>query len=130
MVDIGDLLQACVQHNASDLHLTVGKPPTLRVDSALMCLSEEPLIPSDTESLMKSITSSDNQARIQQVGGVDFGLGYEKIARFRVSVFKQKGYYGMSLRLMLTSNMTHRTFGPNPAITNVSDASAIGPSVM
>jgi len=100
MLDIGELLQLCVKHSASDLHLTVGKPPTLRIDSALMPLNYEPLTSEDTEFLMKSVTSDENRRRIQEVGGVDFGFGFEKIARFRVSVYKQKGHYGLALRLI------------------------------
>lgn len=111
MVEIGDLLQFCVNHNASDLHLAVGKPPTLRVDGSLMSLNYEPLQSTDTETLMKSITSSDNQRRVQEIGGVDFGFAYEKVARFRVSVFKQKGNYGMVLRLIPNRLLTFQEIG-------------------
>ncbi|MFH2145072.1 MAG: type IV pilus twitching motility protein PilT [Candidatus Omnitrophota bacterium] len=100
MADIGELLQLCVKNNASDLHLTVGKPPTLRIDNSLVSLNYEPLTPENTEILMKSVTSDDNRRRIQEIGGVDFGFGFEKLARFRVSVYKQKGYYGLALRLI------------------------------
>ena len=111
MAEIGDLLQFAVNHNASDLHLTVGKPPTLRIDGALMSLNYDPLEAKDTEILMKSITSSDNQRRVQEVGGVDFGFGYEKVARFRVSVFKQKGNYGLVLRLIPGHLLTFQEIG-------------------
>jgi len=111
MSDIGELLQLCVKHNASDMHLTVGKPPTLRIDGALMSLNYDPLGPEDTESLMKSITSNDNQRKIQEVGGVDFGFAFEKIARFRVSVYKQKGYYGLTLRLIPTHLLSFQEIG-------------------
>ncbi|MFH1094230.1 MAG: type IV pilus twitching motility protein PilT [Candidatus Omnitrophota bacterium] len=100
MIDIGELLQICVKHNSSDLHLTVGKAPTLRIDGALMSLNYDLLTHEDTEALMKSITGMENQQRVQQVGGVDFGFAFEKIARFRVSVYKQKGHYGLTLRLI------------------------------
>ncbi|MBU0634423.1 MAG: type IV pilus twitching motility protein PilT [Candidatus Omnitrophica bacterium] len=100
MADIGELLQLCMKNNASDLHLTVGKPPTLRIDNSLVSLNYEPLTPENTEILMKSVTSDDNRRRIQEIGGVDFGFGFEKLARFRVSVYKQKGYYGLALRLI------------------------------
>ncbi len=100
MMDIGELLQLCVKHNASDLHLTVGKSPTLRIDGALMPLNYKLLTHEDTEALMKSITGPENQQHVQEVGGVDFGFAFEKIARFRVSVYKQKGHYGLTLRLI------------------------------
>ncbi|MBU4305960.1 MAG: type IV pilus twitching motility protein PilT [Candidatus Omnitrophica bacterium] len=111
MADIGELLQLCVKHNASDMHLTVGKPPTLRIDGGLMSLNYEPLTHEHTEALMKSITSNENQRKIQEVGGVDFGFAFEKIARFRVSVYKQKGHYGLTLRLIPTRLLTFEEIG-------------------
>ena len=111
MIDIGELLQLCVKHNSSDLHLTVGKPPTLRIDGALMTLNYDLLTHEDTEALMKSITSTENQQRVQEVGGVDFGFAFEKIARFRVSVYKQKGHYGMTLRLIPAHLLTFEEIG-------------------
>ncbi|MCP4650243.1 MAG: type IV pilus twitching motility protein PilT [PVC group bacterium] len=110
-VDIGELLQLCVNHNASDLHITVGKPPTLRIDGALMSMNYDPLKHEDTEQLMKSITSTENQRRVQEIGGVDFGFAFEKIARFRVSVYKQKGHYGLTLRLIPTRLLTFDEIG-------------------
>ncbi len=111
MPEIGELLQLCVKHNASDMHLTVGKPPTLRIDSSLMSLNYSPLTHENTEALMKSITGTDNQRRIQEVGGVDFGFAFEKVARFRVSVYKQKGHYGITLRLIPTRLLTFEEIG-------------------
>ncbi|RKY35762.1 MAG: hypothetical protein DRP78_05200, partial [Candidatus Omnitrophota bacterium] len=100
MINIENLLQICVQNNASDLHLTVGKPPTLRVDNVLMPLNYALLTREDTEHLVKSITSSDHQHKINEFGGVDFGFAFEKVARFRVSIYKQKGLHGLALRLI------------------------------
>lgn len=116
MVDISELLQMCVKHNASDLHLTVGKPPTLRVDGSLMTLNFNPLVHEDTESLVKSITSAENQRRIQEVGGVDFGFAFEKVARFRVSIYKQKGHYGLALRLIPSRLLSFEEIGLPPVI--------------
>ena len=67
-----------------------------------MSLNYDPLTHEHTEALMKSITSNENQQRIQEVGGVDFGFAFEKIARFRVSVYKQKGHYGLTLRQLIS----------------------------
>lgn len=115
-MDVSELLKICIQNNASDLHLTVGKPPTLRVDGALMSLNYAPLLHEDTEKLMKSLTSDDNQRRIHEVGGVDFGFAYEKIARFRVSVYKQKGHFGLTLRLIPSKLLSFDEIGVPPTI--------------
>lgn len=116
MVEISELLQICVERNASDIHLAVGKPPTLRVDGILDPIGTEVLQPEDTERLMKSITSDDYQQRVNEVGGVDFGFAFGDIARFRVSVFKQKGYYGMVLRLIPSRLLTFEEIGLPPTI--------------
>ncbi|MCM8813635.1 MAG: type IV pilus twitching motility protein PilT [Candidatus Omnitrophica bacterium] len=116
MVEIGELLQLCVKENASDMHLTVGKPPTLRINNALRSLNYAPLTHEDTELLMKSIVGTENQRRIQEVGGVDFGFAFEKVARFRVSVFKQKGHYGLTLRLIPVRLLSFEEIGLPPVV--------------
>ena len=97
-VGMNELLEAEVSEGASDLHLTVGLPPMLRINGGLQPLDCGPLMPEDTERLMKSITSESYQQKIREIGGCDFGFGFGEKARFRVSVFKQKGHVGMVLR--------------------------------
>ena len=95
---MSDLLQLVVDEGASDLHLTVGLPPVLRIHGGMHALDTEIMKPEDTERLMKSITSEDHQQHVRERGGTDFGFGFSDKARFRVSAFKQKGYIGMVLR--------------------------------
>ena len=85
------LLQACVSQGASDIHIVVGRPPVLRIDGRLRSLETKVLEPDDTAALMKSITPERNQQELQEEGGTDFGFAYGDAARFRVSVFRQKG---------------------------------------
>ncbi|MBN2302160.1 MAG: type IV pilus twitching motility protein PilT [Lentisphaerae bacterium] len=98
MVEMNELLQLTYDEGASDLHLAVGLPPMLRIHGGLQPLDSAPLRPEDTERLMKSITSPDNQQKIREHGGVDFGFGFGDLARFRVSVLKSKGNIGVVLR--------------------------------
>ncbi|HPU98771.1 MAG TPA: type IV pili twitching motility protein PilT, partial [Candidatus Hydrogenedentes bacterium] len=94
------LLRMLVDRDGSDLHLAVDNPPVGRVHGHLQYFGENPLTPEDTERLMKSIASVDNQQELQEVGGSDFGFAFEDVARFRVSIFKQRGYVGLVLRLI------------------------------
>jgi len=110
-MEIDHLLQICIERNASDIHLTVGKPPTLRVDGMLDPLDYDPLTPVDTENLIKSITSEHHLQKVQKFGGADFGLSFGDVARFRVSVYKQKGYWGTSLRLIPSKLFTFEEIG-------------------
>ena len=83
---------------ASDLHLAVGDPPVLRVHGDLQPLDMPVLEPEDTELLMRTICTEAQMESVQNNGGADFGLPFEDRARFRVSVFKQKGRIGLVLR--------------------------------
>ena len=97
---IEKLLQAVVKQGASDLHLTVGQPPVLRLDGRLRQVETKVLEPEDTVALMKSITPDRWQNELQEVGSADFGFSFGDDARFRVSVFKQQGHIAMVLRLI------------------------------
>jgi twitching motility protein PilT len=97
-IHIDRLLDTVVKQDASDLHLTVNKKPTLRIRGRLVELNTKVLEPADTVALMKSITPERSQNELQEEGGSDFGFAYGDAARFRVSVFKQKGNVALVLR--------------------------------
>jgi twitching motility protein PilT len=99
---IEKLLATVVSKGASDLHITVGQPPVLRLHGRMRKLETEPLTPEDTIALMKSISPERNQQELQEVGGSDFGFAFSDKARFRVSIFKQKGNVAMVLRQIPT----------------------------
>ena len=95
---IDKLLQTVVSRKASDLHITVGQPPVLRIDGRMKKLETKVLEPEDTVALMKSIAPERCQQELQEVGGADFGFAFGDLARFRVSIFKQRGHVAMVLR--------------------------------
>ncbi len=99
-VQIDRLLDVVVKQDASDLHITIGRPPTIRLHGRLRNLQTKILDADDTMALMKSITPEKNQAEFQERGGTDFGFSFSDAARFRVSVFRQKGCVAMVLRLI------------------------------
>ena len=110
-ISMSDLLQLVVEEGASDLHLAVGIPPVLRIHGQLQPLDADNLRPEDTERFMKSITSEDHQQKVREHGGTDFGFGFGDLARFRVSVFKQKGVLGLVLRQIPSKLMTMEEIG-------------------
>jgi len=105
------ILQACVSQGASDIHLSVGRPPVLRIDGHLRSLETKVLEPDDTAGLMKSITPDRCQQELQEEGGTDYGFAFGEAARFRVSVFKQKGNVSMVLRQIPYKIMTFEEIG-------------------
>ncbi|MBI3990840.1 MAG: type IV pilus twitching motility protein PilT [Candidatus Omnitrophica bacterium] len=113
------LLQLCVQENASDIHIAVGRPPTLRIHGSLQFLDCEPLKPEDTERLMKSITTEEQQQRFKAQNGVDFGFPFHDLARFRVSVFRQKHHIGIVLRLIPSRLLNFEDIGLPPGIKDI-----------
>jgi twitching motility protein PilT len=110
-VHIDRLLEACIKMGASDLHLTVGRPPVLRVNGRLRSLETKVLEPDDTISLMKSITPEKKQQELQERGGTDFGFAFADMARFRTAVFKQKGNITIVLRLIPFKLLTFEEIG-------------------
>ncbi len=110
-VNMDRLLQACVSQGASDIHLTVNRPPVLRIDGQLRSLETKVLGPDDTTALMKSITPDRNQQELQEEGGTDFGFAFADQGRFRVAVFRQKGNISIVLRLIPSKIMTFEEIG-------------------
>jgi twitching motility protein PilT len=103
---MNDLLELVVEQGASDLHCQVGQPPTLRLSGSMVPIEGPELTPADTEKLMLSITPDNHQQGVKLQGGADFGFAYMDKARFRVSVLKAKGNYGLVLR-----QIPNRMFG-------------------
>jgi twitching motility protein PilT len=110
-IQIDRLLDTVVKHGASDLHLTVGRNPTIRQHGHLRNLQTKILDSDDMVSLMKSVTPERNQQELQEVGGTDFGFAYGEAARFRVSVFRQKGDIAMVLRQIPNRLLTFEQIG-------------------
>jgi len=114
-LEMADLLQVVIDEGASDLHLAVKSPPVLRLHGDMVPLDVAPLAPEDTERLMKAITSDQNQQKLRENGGTDFGFAFGDQARFRVSVFRQKGSIGIVLRAIPNELMTLEEIGLPPS---------------
>src|SRR5881394_395541 len=108
---MSDLLQLVVSEGASDLHIRVGTPPVIRVHGILHRVEGPVLKSEDSEELMRSITSEDHIQHVRERGGADFGFAFGDMARFRVSVFKEKGNFGMVLRQIPTKLLTLEQIG-------------------
>ncbi len=113
---IDKLLHTVVNRNASDLHLSVGQPPVVRTDGRMRRLETKVLTAEDTVALMKSITPERCQQELQEVGGTDFGFAFGELARFRVSVFKQKGNVGLVLRQIPVTMLSFKELGTPPVL--------------
>ena len=108
---MSDLLQLVVNEGAADLHLRVNTAPVIRLNGILHRVDGPPLKPEDTEELMRSITSEDHIQHVRERGGADFGFAFSDLARFRVSVFKEKGNFAMVLRQIPSKLLTLEQIG-------------------
>lgn len=118
-VHIDRLLDTAIKQSASDIHLTVGLPPTLRIRGRLIPLKTKVLLPEDTLALMKSIAPERSQNEIQEEGGSDFGFAYGTEARFRVAIFKQKNHVSIVLRLIPTKLLSIKEIGLPEAVLDL-----------
>ncbi len=116
---IDKLLHTVVKRKASDLHISVGQPPVLRLDGHMKRLETKVLEAEDTVALMKSITPERSQKELQEKGSADFGFAFGDLARFRVSVFKQKGFVGMVLRQIPNKLLNFNDLGTPPALRDL-----------
>jgi len=108
---IDKLLHACVKQGASDIHIVVGQPPVFRLHGRMRKLETKVLESDDTVSLMKSIAPDRCQRELQEVGSADFGFAFGDLARFRVSIFKQRGNISMVLRQIPNDMLTPEQLG-------------------
>lgn len=115
---IEKLLEIVVKHNASDLHLTVGVPPTLRVDGALKPIDNtKPLTAPEVEKLIFSVVDDIQKDILLKDMEVDFSFAFGDVARFRANAYHQKGNLALALRLIPTKIRSLEELGL-PKITN------------
>jgi len=99
--ELSELILDVLKENASDLHLTVGRHPTIRVSGSLLPLIKKAILtPEDTQGLVYAMLDNDDQKTLDQNKELDFSYSYEEKARFRVNAFFERGYYSLALRLI------------------------------
>jgi twitching motility protein PilT len=102
MITIEDLLKTAHDRGASDLHITVGIPPKCRINGELVNMSNDRLLPSDTNQIIMPILSEHFKTILENNGEVDFSYSIPSLGRYRVNVFKQRGSYALVIRLVGT----------------------------
>lgn len=103
-MQIVDLLRETHERGASDLHLTVGAPPVLRLRGELVPLDHPPLVPVDTADLARQLMSPEQEQQLADQGECDFSYSLAGVSRFRVNTYRQRGNVAVAIRLI-----PHRT---------------------
>lgn len=98
---LNDLLLTTARQNASDLHIAVGRKPTLRIDGVLVGLQQEDIMtPEDAQGVVMAMLTEDQKQKFLKYGDLDFSYTFEDKARFRVNTFFQRGFMAAALRLI------------------------------
>ncbi|MBW2122726.1 MAG: type IV pili twitching motility protein PilT, partial [Deltaproteobacteria bacterium] len=91
MVELKNLLEVLIEKKASDLHITTGSPPVIRIDGKLVRLNTEPLTATDTKRLCYSVLTDAQRHRFEEDNELDFSFGIKGLSRFRGNIFVQRG---------------------------------------
>jgi twitching motility protein PilT len=116
-VNLHQLLKAMTEKGASDLHITTGTPPQLRIDGALVALKVPPLTPVDTKQLCYSILTDAQKHRFEEESELDLSFGVKSLARFRANVFMQRGAVAAAFRTIPFKILTFQELGL-PSVVN------------
>jgi twitching motility protein PilT len=109
---VNDLLRQAVRAGASDLHLTVGLSPVLRIFGSLKPLEgHPPLKPGDAELYVFEMLSEEQKGRLVDHGELDFSYRVPGSARFRVNAYRQRGSYGAAIRVIPTQVPSYKDLG-------------------
>ncbi|RMG43174.1 MAG: PilT/PilU family type 4a pilus ATPase [Candidatus Dadabacteria bacterium] len=106
MLDISKLLGVMIEHDASDLYLTVESPPMYRINGIVRPAGNRLLQPEDTEALANSIMNDKQQREFEEKNEANLGLYYSSLGRFRVNIFRQRGSIGLVIRQIRTNILT------------------------
>ncbi len=111
MIDVGRLLATVAEQGASDLHMSVGRPPVLRLHGKLRNLDLPDVTPDSVEGFVKSVTPERNLKELEAQGSTDFAIQMDQVGRFRANVFRQKGNYQVCMRLLPLEVLSFETIG-------------------
>src|SRR5438874_13688756 len=100
MVSLEELLQLLVQRGGSDLHITAGSPPRIRIDGKLMPTEFDTLTKEESQKIVYGVLSEDQIAKFEKELELDFSFGVDNLGRFRTNVFLQRGSLGAVFRLV------------------------------
>ena len=116
---IEDLLTTTMNSGSSDLHISVGIPPKMRLHGELQTMPYPRLTAEDTAELLRPILDKRTQAILAEKGEVDFSHSLDSVGRFRVNIFKQKGSLAAVMRTITTKIPDARKLGVPEAVINL-----------
>jgi len=116
---VDSLLKEAVQKNASDLHLTVGAPPILRVDGSLVKMDKDKLKREDAETMCRQILSEEKYRIYKESGEIDSSYVIPEFSLFRVNCYRQRGAAGLAVRVLNNKIFTLEELEMPPALAEM-----------
>ncbi len=114
-----DLLRTMLSKQGSDLFITVGAPPSMKIDGKMTPITNQPLSPSHTQVLVRSIMNDKQAAEFEEHQEVNFAISLPGVARFRVNAFTQRGSHGMVLRTINSEIPTFEQLHLPPVLKDI-----------
>jgi twitching motility protein PilT len=119
-VNLHQLLKTMIEKGASDLHVTAGSPPQLRIDGSLVPLKVPPFTPTDTKQLCYSVLTDQQRARFEQDNELDLSFTVKGLSRFRANVFVQRGSVAGAFRTIPFKILSFQELGLPPVVSELS----------
>jgi twitching motility protein PilT len=115
-VSLQDLLTLMIEQNASDLHITSGSPPQLRIDGSLRPVNVPPLSPTETKRLAYSVLTEKQKKQFEEKNELDLSFGVKNLSRFRANVFMQRGAISAAIRVIPYKILDFKQLGLPPVV--------------
>jgi twitching motility protein PilT len=120
VANLHQLLKAMVDKGASDLHITTGSPPQLRVDGELVPLKMAPLSAVETKQLCYSVLTDAQKAKFEEDNELDLSFGVKQLARFRANIYMQRGAVAGAFRTIPFKILSFQELGLPPVVSELS----------
>jgi twitching motility protein PilT len=121
VANLHQLLKAMIEKGSSDLHITTGSPPQLRIDGRLVPLKMPPLSPVDTKQLCYSILTDAQKHHFEEENELDLSFGVKNLSRFRANVYMQRGAVSGAFRTIPFKILTFDELGLPPIVEDLAN---------
>ncbi len=118
---IDDLLKEVVQYRASDLHISVGLPPVIRVDGNLLRTKYPPYTPEGVEELLFPMLNNEQRRTLEQTWELDMSYGLKDLGRFRVNIYKNRGTYAAAFRTINSVIPSFESLGLSDVVRTITE---------
>ena len=116
---IDDLLKEVMQYKASDLHVSAGMPPIMRIDGSLLKTKYQAFSPAGIEELLFPMLNNEQRRTLEQTWELDMSYGVSGVGRFRVNVYKNRGTYAAAFRTVVSTIPTFESLGLSDVVRSI-----------